>query len=107
MPVPFLIYREHTTSLYRGSALWEPDPGGLYQQVSIGDVGFICNGYFVRMFNALLEWNDPSNCTLFTPEPYSRLDLGPFVNVGRSGFPKGDYCSHYVTSDRGRMRPDE
>ena len=98
--IPFWIYREHTACLYWGHALWEPDPGGLYQQVAIGDVGFIRDGCFVRMHNVLLEWNDPSNCTLFEPEPFPRLDLGPFVNIRRSSFPKGHYCSCYVTSDQ-------
>ena len=109
---PFHIYREHTASLYHGHGLWEPDPGGLYQQVAIGDVGFINNGYFVRMFNVQLEWNDPLNLTLLTPEPYPRLESGPFVNISQSSFPKGDYYSRNVTSDRARIdtlsaRPDE
>jgi hypothetical protein len=27
-----------------GRALWEPDPGGLYNAVQVGDVGFIRHG---------------------------------------------------------------
>jgi hypothetical protein len=36
-----------------GRALWEPDPGGLYNAVQVGDVGFIRHGYFYCLFNAL------------------------------------------------------
>src|SRR6266567_3445772 len=40
-----------------GRALW-PDPGGLYNAVQVGDVGFIRHGYFTRLFNAL----SPQDC---------------------------------------------
>ena len=44
--------------------------------VSVGDVGYVREGCFFRMFNVPLEWNDPLNYTLCELEPYSRLDLG-------------------------------
>jgi hypothetical protein len=49
------IFREELALRYpaHGHALWEPDPGGLYEAVEVGDVGFIRNGYFHRLFNAL------------------------------------------------------
>ncbi|KAH9991037.1 hypothetical protein BJV77DRAFT_560962 [Russula vinacea] len=94
---PYNIYREQLTSLFHGHALWEPDPSNVYAQVSVGDVGYVKEGFFTRMFNVLLEWNDPSNYVLCEPEPYERLDLGPFVNVRDSRFTKGDYYSRYVT----------
>ena len=40
-----------------GRALWEPDPGG-YNAVQVGDVGFIRDGYFYCLFNALLPRED-------------------------------------------------
>jgi hypothetical protein len=42
-----------------GHALWEPDPGGLYNTVAVGDVGFIRDGYFHSLFNALRPPSDP------------------------------------------------
>jgi hypothetical protein len=99
MPLPpYNVYREQLTSLFHGHALWEPDPFNLYAQVSVGDVGYVREGCFFRMFNVLLDWNDPSNYTLCEPEPYARLDLGPFVNVRELMFSKGEYYSRYVTS---------
>ena len=57
------IYREELAIKYPayGHALWEPDPGGLYTSVDIGDVGFIRQGYFQRLFNILLPEDHPSH----------------------------------------------
>jgi hypothetical protein len=93
------IYREQLTSLFHGHALWQPDgpdPTG----VSVGDVGYVREGRFFRMFNVLLEWNDPLNYSLCEPEPYTRLDLGPFVNIRELRFSKGDHYSPHVTPFR-------
>ena len=94
---PYDVYREQLSSLYHGHALWDPDPTNLYASVSIGDVGYVREGCFFRIFNVLLDWDDPSNYTLCEPEPYTRLDMGPFINVRETRFPKGDYYSRYVT----------
>ena len=55
------IFREELAIRYpaHGHALWEPDPGGLYETVQVGDVGFIREGYFYRLFNALLPRDTP------------------------------------------------
>ena len=49
------IFREELAIQYPtiGRPLWEPDPGGLYDSVQVGDVGFIRQGYFYCLFNAL------------------------------------------------------
>ena len=44
-----------------GRGLWDPDPGGLYNAVQVGDVGFIRHGYFTRLFNALSPQDHPSD----------------------------------------------
>ena len=44
-----------------GHALWEPDPGGLYNAVQVGDVGFIRHGYFTCLFNSLSPRDRPSD----------------------------------------------
>ena len=96
---PHDVFREQLASLFYGCALWVPDPAPLYQQVSIGDVGYVRDGYFVRMFNVLLEWDDPRNHTFCIPEQYTSLDMGPFVNTRKSKFSKGSYYSRHVTSE--------
>ena len=57
------IYREELAIQHPayGHALWEPSPGGRYESVEIGDVGFIRQGYFHRLFNILLPGDHPSH----------------------------------------------
>ena len=50
-----------------GRPLWEPDPGGLYDAVQVGDVGFIRRGYFYRLFNPLSP-GDSDNRSDHPPE---------------------------------------
>ncbi len=57
-----------------GRALWQPDPGGIYDAVEVGDVGFIRHGYFTRLFNALspsLSPRDRSSDRPPEPDPPS------------------------------------
>jgi hypothetical protein len=108
---PYQVYRDQLTSLYHGHALWDPDPAGVYEGVSVGDVGYMRDGCFYRLFNVLRKWDDPSNFTLFQPEYYPTLDLGPFLNTRTSMFSKGDYHSRFVTAEEGvpyqAKTPDE
>ena len=57
------IFREELAAKYStyGHALWEPSPGENYTAVGIGDVGFIREGSFHRLFNILLSGDDPSH----------------------------------------------
>jgi hypothetical protein len=75
---PFHIYREQLSSQYHGLALWDPKPvENLHKQpnhVSIGDVGYIEDGAFMRMFNVTLPWDDPSNKLIGRPEKYERIE---------------------------------
>jgi hypothetical protein len=101
MPVdqPFNVYREQLTSLYHGHALWEPGPiRSIYEQVSIGDVGYVNEGFFYRMFNVTLPSNHPSNNRLGQLEYYRPLDWGPFANIREATLAKGDYYSRNVFS---------
>jgi hypothetical protein len=56
------IFREQLAIKYpaSGHALWEPIPGIGYERVQIGEVGFIREGQFHRLFNALLPEDHPS-----------------------------------------------
>ena len=57
------IFREELAIRYPdlGYALWDPDSGGLYNSVEVGDVGFIRRGCFYRLFTALLPGDPPSD----------------------------------------------
>ena len=100
MGKPWDVYQKQLASLYHGIALWEPNPvEALYDRVSIGDVGYIHEGHFNRMFNVTLPWDDPSNTKLGEPEYYLRLDWGPFANIRSGTLAKGDYYSRNVSAE--------
>jgi hypothetical protein len=94
----FNVYRDQLSSLYQGVALWEPNPiEDAYDQVSIGDVGYVHEGFFYRMFNVTLPPDDPSNNRLGKPDDYTPLDCGPFVNIRKATITNGDHYSRYVS----------
>jgi hypothetical protein len=92
-------YREQLATLYHGYALWEPGPGNLYDQVRVGDVGFVLHGHFIRFFNALLPADHP-NQGYELPANFVPLSMGPFPNIRELHLPLGDYCSNTVTASR-------
>ena len=101
MPVknPFHIYREQFWPPYHGFALWNPNPvQGVYNQVSIGDVGYISEGTFIRMFNVTLSWDDESNKALGEPCRYDPLRLDD-IAIRRETFGKVDYYSRRVSRE--------
>jgi hypothetical protein len=68
-------YREELVKAYPGFgyALWDPDPGEQNPPVGVGDVGFIREGRFHRLFNALLPADHQSNDTFGTPADHEPL----------------------------------
>ena len=107
---PFNIYREQLSSLYHGLALWNPKPvESLHRQpnhVSIGDVGYLDNGAFMRMFDVTLPCDDPSNTLLGTPDKYEPIELG---NVSYDVIREGEYYTPHVSKvdNLGADRRDE
>ena len=74
-PYHYDTYREELLKAYPGfgHALWEPDPGEQNTSIGVGDVGYIREGIFHRLFNALLPADHPSNETFGVPEHYEQL----------------------------------
>jgi hypothetical protein len=117
MPVDLLpvskVYQDQMTNPSYGLALWNPNPPkDIYDKVSIGDVGYLHDGSFIRMFNVMLPWSHESNRTLGEPEPYESLDCGRFVNTLKRQFDRVKHCSRYVLAEtnagiRQAMTPDE
>lgn len=89
-------YREKLAIKYptHGHALWEPDPGGLYDVVEVGDVGFISReGYFCRLFNALHPRDHTDRHALNYPQ---RLEPKKSLHIRRSRDNQKDFCSKNV-----------
>ena len=96
----FTVYRDHLASLSQGIALWNPPPlKDIYDKVAIGDVGYLQDGSFIRMFNVTLPWDDPSNATLGDPEEYESLDCGRFKNTIERDFVGVEYHSRSVAAE--------
>jgi hypothetical protein len=95
---PFHIYQEQLSSIYHGLALWKPNPEGLYDRVSIGDVGYVNEGAFIRMFNVTLPCDDESNKALGDPFNYDPLSSDSF-KIRKETFGKWNHCSRRVSSE--------
>ena len=68
------IFRDQLAIMWPtvGHALWEPEPSP-YSPIDIGDVGFVREGKFHRLFNALRPEKDPSHGRFGVPEHYEQL----------------------------------
>ena len=103
MPVdqPFNIYRVQLSSQYLGLALWDPNPvKGLFKDpghVSIGDVGYLDNGAFMRIFNVKLPRDQETFIEI--PEGYKPLKREHFDNVRSSDVLQEEYHSHVSKVD--------
>ena len=69
------VFREQLGTKYSlyGQALWDPSPGELYSPVEVGDVGYVREGKFHRLFNALLPKDHDSHRRFGVPEDYEIL----------------------------------
>lgn len=83
-----------------GHALWDTSSGEQYPPVQVGDVGFVRQGKFHRLFNVLYSENHPCNQKFGVPEDHERLP--PVPNHIDSGtlYP-AHFCSYGVTATSG------
>ena len=88
------------SSLHHGLALWDPKPvERLYKRpdhVSIGDVGYLDDGTFMRMFNVTLPWDDPSNSLLGKPDKYERIKPTYSGNVRDRVIREGEHNTPHI-----------
>lgn len=77
MSAPWDLYAKELGSLYYGFPLWDPKPGRT-GSIEIGDVGYIEEGHFVRLFNPMLPEDHMVNKQSWgVPENYAELKLPP------------------------------
>lgn len=66
-------YARYLSCLNHGYALFEPDPASCdFDQVRVGDVGYVQDGAFCRLFNVCVSSDDPIN-TLGVPTGFEPL----------------------------------
>ena len=93
------IFREQLAIRFPalGHALWEPSPGNLYHVVGIGDIGYISEGRFHRLFNILLPADDPSHRNFGVPDNHTPLEPKVPEHVTSGILRPNNLCSAGVT----------
>ena len=66
-------YAEQLIQCGHGLPLWEPEPSSLGETL-IGDVGFVQDGCFYRLFNVLRPADDPANAN-GVPDGFTKLEI--------------------------------
>ncbi|EKM58829.1 uncharacterized protein PHACADRAFT_88060 [Phanerochaete carnosa HHB-10118-sp] len=98
-PAPDEIYSSSLQTFRLGHALWYPEPHGSGEP-QIGDVGFIREGAFVRLFN--LDTTTPEKKVVYWDPPFQVAEpLPPGVlktDTRRRPLAPDHYCSHGVQS---------
>ncbi|KAF8272440.1 hypothetical protein EI94DRAFT_293928 [Lactarius quietus] len=80
-----------------GHALWEPSPGDLYDVASVGDVGYINEGRFHRLFNILLPADDPSHENFGVPDNHEQFQPQVPRHITSAILRPSNFCSVGVT----------
>ncbi|KAH9837873.1 WD40-repeat-containing domain protein [Rhodofomes roseus] len=88
-PAASEVYAQQLFKLALGYPLWEPEPKNGQGEVLIGDVGYLNQGGFYRLFNAMKDADDPIQ-QYRVPRDYKKFDLGlmqvvPANNVVNEG----------------------
>ena len=86
-----------------GYALWEPGPENLHPgavdlAVEVGDVGYVSEGRFCRLFNVFLPADDPSHYNYGVPEYHEQLTLNMKNHITTSKLSPHNICSNGVYS---------
>ncbi|EKM58886.1 uncharacterized protein PHACADRAFT_248998 [Phanerochaete carnosa HHB-10118-sp] len=98
---PDEIYSSSLETLHLGRALWYPEPHATGEP-QIGDVGYIREGAFIRLFN--VDTSAPEKKVTFWPISFEDIEpLPPHVlqiDPRRRPLAPDHYCSHGVEATR-------
>lgn len=94
--VDHAIYSQQLTKLGKGYPLWQPEPTK-YGEILIGDVGYIQEGAFYRLFNVLRDESDPIN-KLGVPVDFKPLTINKdrLLHETKDAIPPGPLFSASV-----------
>ncbi|KAH9941399.1 hypothetical protein B0H21DRAFT_696993, partial [Amylocystis lapponica] len=91
------IYANELITLGHGHPLWYPEPSRA-GEVEIGDVGPICNGQSLRLFNATKPADHEFNKD-GVPNDFKHFELNTRLHIQRDGeIPQGFLNSRGVTA---------
>lgn len=90
------VYAEQLLPLGHGFPLWFPEPSEQCDDVRIGDVGYIWDGCFIRLFNTMLPRSHPVNQD-GVPKGYKVMKHSPKDICKRESYlAAGPLCSQTV-----------
>jgi hypothetical protein len=97
MPKSFYdIYAAQLSQQKEGYPLWCPEPAD-YDEVKVGDVGYLWRGSFIRLFNATLPSDHPDNIEMGVPNSFNQLHIRPRgIRRQKKYFDPGTLRSHSV-----------
>lgn len=94
---PYTAYSSSMSSLGLGYALWCPEPHNT-GELQVGDVGYIRDGAFIRLFN--INSSRPEHQVTSWPIPFEVADPLPAdtfqLDCRKALLTPGHYCSHGV-----------
>ena len=76
-----------------GHALWDPTPDSVFGPAKVGDVGYVREGRFFRLFNTLLPADDPSHKETPLPEYHEPLIPNDLDHIAGDALYPNRYCS--------------
>ena len=104
---PYVVYPSSLFSLDQGYALWYPEPHES-GEVQVGDVGYIREGAFIRLFN--IDVSAPEKKVTFWRKAFEITDPPPpdVFQLDRRSRPlvPDHYCSHGVERKETRASVD-
>ncbi|KZT00235.1 uncharacterized protein LAESUDRAFT_666522 [Laetiporus sulphureus 93-53] len=97
MGSPQSVYTLELSKLGQGYPLWNPEPPSRFE-VEIGDIGFIADGSFYRLFRATEDPTHPINAKYGVPDGFIKLDIANLaVTRVENVIPTGPLVSPGVT----------
>ena len=68
------IYARRLMHLGHGHPLWGPEPSATFGEIRIGDVGYLRDGHFCFLFNAMLGADHEANSQQGVPRNFAAFD---------------------------------
>ena len=96
---PYNIYAKQLLTMRQGYPLWHPEierDRGL--EVQVGDVGYLYEGTFIRIFNAILQVDHPDHKMFGVPKDHKPFEVKPFLWRGPASVIESHLCSRSVSS---------
>ena len=78
------IYAQRLMHLGYGHPLWGPEPCERFGEVRLGDVGYLQDGHFCFLFNAMRSADDPVNLQRGVPPNFVVFDPPDSKPIHRS-----------------------